>query len=324
MIHRYLLLFSITLFTFSSVTAQKEDYVWFLGYDLDPEPGVQGMIWDWTTEGALPVKHNLAYGVGASNMSICDKGGNLLFWTNGCAVINRDQAVMPHGDTLNWDPFRERFGWDDCNDGYPSIQNIKIINDPGKDDGYYLFHKAVRYNGQFEDITRDLRISYVDMSLDSGMGDVVFYDSILTSQRLVPACLEVMQDAESDGWWILQPIEDDSIILTYTVDQNGVTRLLDQESGVYFEDLRAGAGTMRFSPDGTRIAYYDYFLNLHVYDFDRITGQISNHQKVIIFDDAEGKPDNQFRFGLYEVMVYCKLISHEGLAKGTDIGPLPC
>lgn len=57
---------------------------------------------------------------------------------------------------------------------------------------------------------------------------------------------------------------------------------------------------MRISPDGMKLAYYDYFLNLHVYDFDRATGQISNHQKVTIFDDAEEMPNNKYRFGSVE------------------------
>lgn len=41
-------------------------------------------------------------------------------------------------------------------------------------------------------------------------------------------------------------------------------------------------------------------MNLHVYDFDRSTGEISNHKKVTIFDDAEEKPNNEFRFGSVE------------------------
>jgi hypothetical protein len=40
---------------------------------------------------------------------------------------------MPNGDTLNWDAYREVFGWSDCELGYPGTQNIKIIPDQGNE-----------------------------------------------------------------------------------------------------------------------------------------------------------------------------------------------
>jgi WD40 repeat protein len=207
---------------------------------------------------------------------------------------------MPNGDTLNWDAFREVIGWSDCERGYPGTQNIKILPDPAYEDGYYIIHKARKYNGQFEDITFELRHSYVDMQLDGGMGDVVYYDSILYDAPITNANLEAIPVDNGEDWWILQPIEDESLFLTYKLGQGGIGRFPDQNSSVLFADKRSGAGTMRISPDGTKLACYEYFLNLHVYDFNRSTGQISNHQKVTLFDDAEDMPNSAFRFGSVE------------------------
>jgi hypothetical protein len=197
-----------------SLHAQKEDYVWFLDINQDGQTPVQGVMLNWNNTGADPVPIDLPLGIDNNNISICDKDGNLLFWSNGCAVINRNQEVMPHGDTLNWDTYREVVGWKECLRGYPSAQNIKIVPDPGYSDGYYLFHKAFRYFGQFEEITQDLRMSYVDMELDDNNGDVVYFDSILTEVSLVPHCLEVIRSDLDNIWWIIQPVEDDTIILT--------------------------------------------------------------------------------------------------------------
>ncbi len=293
----WILLFS--LFISLDISAQKQDYIWFLGKDQSLEPGIQGMMIDWN-ENAIPVKHDLAFGIDNNNASICDKDGNLLFWSNGCAVINREQEVMPHGDTLNWDAFREVIGWEECIRGYPAAQNIKILPDPSYKDGFYIVHKAWKYNGQFEDITMELRHSYVDMTLDGGRGDVVYFDSILYEGRSVNHCLEAIYSDNGKDWWILQPVENDSLFLTYQINENGIERFADQASDVHFKFLRAGGGTMRFSPDGTKLAYYDYFLNLHVYDFNRTDGVLSNHQEVIIFDDVDEKDDTEFRFGSVE------------------------
>ncbi len=280
--------------------AQKEDYAWFIDINQNDVAPVQGLLFDWNLKNTDPIAINLPLGIDNNNASICDKDGNLLFWSNGCAVINREQEVMPHGDTLNWDAFREVIGWKECLRGYPGAQNIKILPDPADENGFYIFHKARRYFGQFEDITTDLRFSYVDMALDGGKGDVVFFDSILYNNPVTNANLEAIYTDNGNNWWLLQPVEDDSLILTYLIDDKGIERFPDQNSHLFFKDKRAGAGTMRISPDGSKLAYYDYFLNLHVYDFDRMTGLISNHQKVTLFDDAEEMPNNKFRFSSVE------------------------
>lgn len=290
----------LVLITSFDTLAQKEDYIWFLGKDQSAEPGVQGMMWDWNKRNPVPIRQDLAYGIDNNNISICDKDGNLLFWSNGCAVINRNQEVMPNGDTLNWDPFREVVGWRECTRGYPVTQSIKVLTDPSNLDGFYIFHKANRYKGQFEEITMDLRVTYVDLTLNGGLGDVVYYDSIIYDAPVTMANLEAISTREQDSWWILQPAEDESFIIRIKLDDNGLGDIHFLETDITFEKFRSGAGTMRFSPDGAKLAYYNYFKNLHVYDFDRSTGQISNHQKVTIFDDAEQKPNNQFRFGSVE------------------------
>jgi hypothetical protein len=297
---RYIVTILSLLLSLTGNYAQKEDYNWFIDINQDGNIPVQGLLLDWNRKNSNPKPIDLPYGIDNNNASICDKDGNLLFWSNGCAVMNREQAVMPHGDTMNWDSFKIVIGWNNCQYGYPGPQNIKILPDPGYEHGYYIIHKAWKYNGQFEDITYELRHSYVDMTLDHGLGDVVYFDSILYHGRVTMSNLEAIYQKNSKNWYIIQPKENDSIFLIYQINENGITQLQDQNSHVYFKFLRSGAGTMRLSPDGTKLAYYDYFLNLHVYDFDRTAGLISNHRKVVLFDDAESKPDDQYRFGSVE------------------------
>jgi len=149
-IMKYIILLSLTFSFIQYNHAQKQDYIWLMGVDGSPESGIQGMIWDWNTMDAGPQEEILPFNVDNNNASICDEDGNLLFWSNGCSVINRNQEVMPNGDTLNWDPIREIVsGWDTCDYGYPGAGNIKIISDPrnGNSDieGFYLIHKTMVY-----------------------------------------------------------------------------------------------------------------------------------------------------------------------------------
>jgi len=275
-----------------------------MGVDGSAESGIQGIIWDWNTIDSEPQIEILPFGIDNNNASICDEDGNLLYWSNGCSVINRNQEVMPNGDTLNWDIFNELTGWDDCTYGYPGAGNIKIIPDPRNEDsdleGFYLIHKTIVYVEGSGVGNYELRHSYVDLTLDEGKGDVVYYDSTLYDGAVTNSNLEAILKENGKDWWIIQPVEDDSIFLTYSIDQDGITRLPDQLSNIEFKQFRSGAGTKRISPNGTKLAYYNYFLNLHVYDFDQATGLISNHQKVTIFDDAEEMPNDKFRFGSVE------------------------
>lgn len=304
-IMKYINLIYFLLFFINDTSAQKQDYVWMLGGVGTAENTIEGMIWSWSNDESEPMIIDLPYRIGSVNASISDENGNLLFWSNGCSVVNRNHKVMPNGDTLNWDPIREIVsGWDTCEYGYVGRGNIKIVPDPrdfGEEQkGFYIIHKARRYNSQNGIITTDLRYSYVDMTLDSGLGDVVYYDSILYDGAVTNSNLEVILKENGKDWWIIQPVEDDSIMITYSIDQDGITRMPDQSSNILFSDKRAGAGTMRISPDGSKLAYYDYFLNLHVYDFNQKIGEISNHQKVTIFEDAEDMPIDKFRFGSVE------------------------
>ena len=170
-----LLLLTFIFLTFSSI-AQKEDYIWHLGIDQSEEqPGIQAMMINFNNTPFEVLEAELGNGVASNNAAICDQEGNLLFWSNGCSVMNRNQEVMPNGDSLNMDPYKELLGWDNCEKGYPGIQNSLIIPDPGKESGYYLFHKTRRYI-QGLDIWIELRHSYIDMELDNGLGDVVYFD----------------------------------------------------------------------------------------------------------------------------------------------------
>lgn len=296
----YFVLFAFSFASFCH--AQKEDYVWVLGTDKSPAPGIQALTMDWNSDTLTVRQEELGNGVGSQKSSICDTTGVLLFWTNGCSVMNREQDVMPHGDTLNWDVYREVIpGRDECTRGYPNPQGAIIINDPGYASGYYIVHKAQRIIGDppIQDVITELRMSYVDITLDEGLGDVVFFDSTLYDQSLVQSCLDAILHENGEDWWIINPVVDQSYYVTLLVDSNGVHQYDEQPSSVQFTRARSTGGTARFSPDGLRYAFYDYFLNVHLYDFDRSSGLLSNHQKITLFD-SEDLPNEEFKFGSVE------------------------
>ena len=302
-------LFFTVLIVFQSLigySQSKQDYVWLFGLDKSSSPDDTGYRFDFNYNPFQKVKSNNGLGFDSNNASICDTEGNLLFYTNGCAVLNREAEVMPNGDSLNYDIFMEIFNWDNCAFGFPGAQDIIILPDPGSLTGYYIFHKPVIFediNGPF---LREIWMSYVDMELNEGLGDLSLENIILNdSDTPLTSYLTAINHSNNTDWWLLQPLINDSLIVSYLIDDSGVTLVGHQNSKEYFSgDRTSASGTAKFSPDGSKYALYSYYNNLHVYDFDRETGILSNHQEIIIYDDidfsdirfnsVEWSPNSQF------------------------------
>ena len=87
---------------------------------------------------------------GCSSMS--DSDGNLLFYTNGIVVYNRNHEIMLNGDGLNGDT--------------SSTQSAIIVPKPLSPNVYYLFTLDA---GLGDD---GLQYSEVDMTLDGGLGGI--------------------------------------------------------------------------------------------------------------------------------------------------------
>ena len=70
-----------------------------------------------------------------NNASICDAEGNLLFYSNGCAVANRLHQVMPRANSINEGVIYDECWLGNCVCGYPGRQNMLILQDPTDDLG---------------------------------------------------------------------------------------------------------------------------------------------------------------------------------------------
>jgi WD40 repeat protein len=276
----------------------KQDYVWLFGLDKTSSEEDLAYSFDFNISPFEIQQTNVGIGIGGNNASICDEDGDLLFYSNGCAILNREGEIMPDGDSINYNYWYELLWGGNCLYGYPGAQNIMILPDPENSNGYYVFHKPRIYI-QGADNPNELWYSYVDMSLDDGRGDVVlknqkYYDK----QNTLSSFFTALQHENGEDWWIIQPVEEDSLFLTFLLTKDSIERKQDQNSHEYFlRDRTSAGGTSRFSPDGTKLALYTYYNQLHIYDFDRTTGTISNHRKISIYEN----PDyNDLRFSSVE------------------------
>ena len=120
----------------------------------------QSMVWYFGDKSGLDFSSgtphilvNDEFRAEAGCASICNNEGNLLFYTNGNKVWNKNHSVMVNGNSLNGSQLVN--------------QNSVIVPLPLSDSLYYLF--TINDN----DSVRGCNYSIIDMSNDGGLGEII-------------------------------------------------------------------------------------------------------------------------------------------------------
>lgn len=292
-----LLLISIVLITLSVSAQHRQDYIWHFGKDQNGnKEGVQASLIDFNEDLIKPSVREGGLEFDQNNASICDKDGNLLLYSNGCAVANRLGQLMPNGDSINAGLFFDQLWLGDCGFGYPGRQDILILPDPGNEMEYYIIHKTTELN---ED-NKHLKYTKVDMTLDSGLGDVVEKNKVFFEGKPLWSYLTAIEHKNQSDYWIIQPKRDDNVYYRFLLNETGIEKQDSLRIGYVFGERASSAGDAKFSPDGTKYAIYNTIDGLQVFDFDRATGELSNvrlyetDSESQFFSSVEFSSDNRF------------------------------
>jgi len=192
---------------------------------------------------------------GTSSMS--DSLGNLLFYTDGVKVWDKNHVVMINGTGLHG--------------GESSTQSALIIKLPLSDSLYYIFT-----TGQEGD--HGLEYSIADMSLQGGDGDVILKNvSLLNSSAEKVTC--VRQPNGIDYWVLTHGIPNNKYYAySFTSSGVNVTPVISQVG----EDENQEIGYMKASHNGKKIGTVDHLeFFVELCDFDNATGEVSNPLKMI-------------------------------------------
>ena len=298
------LLSMILLLCFSLMAeaqSDKRDYVWLFGHDSRTPEGVESYRFDFNNgsspdsiRGLLPIQFL------GNNASICDKEGNLLYYTNGCHVVGRNHQILPNGSGLNDGDWITQFRGDTCS-FYPTTQDILILPDPEDENNHYVIHKPIEIGEPF---FKSFRYSFIDGNLNDNIGDVTIKaEPIIENIEFLSSYLNAVPHANNEDWWITQSDENAnlySILLDNTGFSNTqITKIQDDP----FSDFISSSGKSQFSPDGTKYAFYNPYTNLSLFDFDRSTGEFSNQHDFIVeefpqdvarFASVEWSPNSRF------------------------------
>ena len=187
----------------------------------------------------------LSANLGGNCSDIADASGNLLFYTDGMAVYNRFDVQMA-GSPLNT--------------SVTGTQGVLIAKQPGNNPYYYIFISDLK----------GVRYSIVDMSLAAGAGSLTTKNVTLTSQAQTFKVAGTRHCNKSDIWIISQDSGATSW-RTYLLTGTGLTGPIVSNTG----HTHYTYATMKFSPDGSKIATTEWWDGVYLHDFNNSTGAVS-------------------------------------------------
>ncbi len=255
---RYLLLLLTGLFFVPAMYAQNENSVWAFGYHNGLNFNTSPPTFFQTNQEALE---------GCS--SVADGAGNLLFYSNGNDVWTATGTVMPNGSgILGNGPGIAGLALGSC------AQGVAIVKSLSNNNQYYLFvlDAAEQVTGGIND-PGYLRYSVIDMSLNMGAGDVVAGQKNITLDTFMSEKMTVTKGAGC-YYWVVAHRNNSAAYRAYKIDFAGVHPGISSY-GTWAGDM--GAGQLKISPNGTRIATGNSMGGpIELGTFNNATGMVSN------------------------------------------------
>jgi gliding motility-associated-like protein len=242
---KYLLLLIVLIVSLSSY-AQGEANIWYFGFysGLDFNSGSPVALAD--------SKMNTLEGCA----TISNSAGQLLFYTDGSTVWNKNHQIMLNGTGLK---------------GHnSSTQSSIIVPKPNSSSVYYVF--TVDAIGD----PNGLQYSEVDLSLDGGLGAITSNKNILL---VTPTCEKItaVKNANGDGYWVVAQGYNNNSFLAYNITAAGVDMTpVISNIGSLINGTTETMGYLKISPNGSKLISCNNGVSLELLDFNNATGVASN------------------------------------------------
>lgn len=246
----------------------KEANIWYFGWGagIDFNQGSPPMA---LTNSQM---YNIT-GNASGSASIADSNGNLLFYSDGEDIWNKEHQFMLNGQNI----------------GYNSTQGAMIALMPGSNQLYYFFNFEVGSGGYI------FQYSIIDMNLDNGLGGVVEGKKAINLVSNTYWQLSGVKNQSTNNIWILILGVNNNKYYSFKITEDSLytTPLICEAGGII-----QGTGYMKISPNGKMLATanasgVDPFLE--ILDFDINTGLVTDTN--LVHQDGhciavEFSPDN--------------------------------
>ncbi len=256
------ILLLIFILNLSAVYSQRETNIWYFGH-------YAGL--DFNTGSPIPLTDGVLSRLeGVATMS--DRYGNLICYTDGSIVWNKEHDIMPNGTGLLGD--------------MSSTESAIIVPYPQHDSLYYVF------TVDEEGTENGLCYSVININLENGLGDITDEKNIQLETPITEKVTAVKHKNNEDIWIVSHGWETDSFFV-YSITPDGINTTPDiYEVGTRHIEIgmpgNNTVGYMRVDPTGQKIALVLQVVQLiEIFDFNNETGEVSNP---ITIEDTGGSP----------------------------------
>jgi gliding motility-associated-like protein len=193
--------------------------------------------------------------------------GELMFYTNGESIMDKNGNLLQNGDSLNGNE--------------SSTQGALIIPHPSLNNHYLLFTTPF-----FATTGNGLYYSVVNMGLNNGLGGVVPNQKNIFLYPDVTEGLTYTYNNDSSGYWVLAHERSTNTFLSFEINKNGIGQNIKKSTiGRVWTTGSDFMSYMKTSANGKKLCVSNIitettFNNIsgqaEVYNFDNCTGTISD------------------------------------------------
>lgn len=189
--------------------------------------------------------------------SIADEKGNLLFYTDGITVWNRQHGIMLNGEELKGNS--------------SSTQSAIIVKSIVNSSEYYIFTVDGLTGGK-----QGAHYSIVDMNLAGGLGAITTKNEFILGQTSEK--ITVITHANGIDKWVIIRKESENKFYSYLLSSAGVEKTsVISNIGIL---AKTGVGYLKSSLDGTLVLDVELGKGIEIFDFDNSTGKLSNAREL--------------------------------------------
>lgn len=197
---------------------------------------------------------------------VSDSSGQLLFYTRGDFVYNKNHVMMPNGFGLTT--------------GFTIAQPASIVQLPGTDNLYYIFSCNGEWLGTPHLTSNKGTYSIVDMELDGGLGAIGTKNVFITDS--VMECMLVVPHSVCDKYWVIYHIAETDRFESYLFDPDGlhpspVVSHTATMPSPHSSNASRNVATLSASPDNSMVSYVNMNDSMmYLLRFDNSTGILSD------------------------------------------------
>jgi len=246
----------------------QSNNIWYFGdgagLDFNPDPD------DENAPVPRPIAEAHSQNIPAGTSTISDQAGQVLFFTDGQSVWDLNGTLMENGS--------------DIGGSNTASQAVLAVAVPTQSTLFYLFTTQAAASG-----SNEVRFSLVDIKAENttGVGNVVTKNNFLFS----PSTEHSAALSAGDITWAVFHELGNNTYRAYPVSSQGIGQSVLSSVGSS-HGFNSGVGTMKFSPDGSKLAVTiseGGCNRVELFDFNQQTGVLSEYALVDLGCGGDGE-----------------------------------